>query len=195
MSGGHGVVGIDLSLTSTGLAFINPDNHRIEIATIGSKGKRADSLHSREVRITTLANNIVDWACALVDPELAVIEAPSFGSSGGSAFDRAGLWWQIVRGLRAAEVPVVQVAPTTRAKYLSGDGRADKKVVMAHAIETYTDLLMAGKRITKDDEADAIGLAAMGARWLGWPVEAYELPVKNLEAMRSPKWAESVVLS
>ena len=181
-----GVVGIDPSLTSTGLAHIDFEGNVTELYNLGRKGRRGEPLEERAERVYTLAQEIIEWTLAIETPQLVVIEAPSFGSQGGSAFDRAGVWWRVVGNLWAMGIPVAQVAPRTRAKYGTGDGRSDKKVVKAHVIETYTDILPS--RIRNDDQADALLLASMGARHLGMPIEPAGLPERNLEAMEAVVW-------
>lgn len=183
------VVGLDLSLTSTGMAIF--DNGLLtEVDNVKSKGKATDTLYDRYIRHDRLQQDILDFTLGYVGglPDLVVIESPSFGSIGGSAHDRSGLWWRVASGVMDWAVPVGMVAPTTRAKYATGSGATkDKKVVVAHVIERYVN--ESTPRITNDDQADAVALAAMGCRWLGEPVEAY-LPEANLEAMRGAKWPQ-----
>lgn len=158
------IVGLDLSLTSTGIAFAH-EYRILHTEAVKSTGKRGDSLSEREARIYDIVMR-VRGAVTRYEPVLAVIEAPSFGSQHGSAHDRSGLWWGIVRMLGLRSIPVAQVAPTQRAKYATGNGRAEKKVVHAEAIELYS-LFSA----CTDDEGDAAILAAIGSRYLGEPCE------------------------
>lgn len=178
------VIGLDLSLTSTGYAVI-VDGELVEVSTIKSKGRRGMTVRDTAFRLDQIASDIG----VVIDhhlPDLAVIEAPSFNSKGGSGHERAGLWWQVASSLMFAYgAQVCTVAPTTRAKYLSGSGRAGKDVVLAHAIHTYVK--PSGPRITGDDEADAVGLADMGARLLGEPASG-ELPEPNMNAFAG--WVE-----
>ena len=83
-------------------------------------------------------------------------------------------------------IAVATVAPSTRAKYITGDGRAKKDVVLAFAIEQY--VRESGPRIVNDDVADATGLAAMGARHLGEPLEVRSISDDQLAAMDGAKW-------
>ena len=176
------VIGIDLSLTATGLADVNLDTGTFEnVETFGTKGKRADKYAERGKRLRGMADHIVDWATAgPLDPELVVIEGPALGNTRGSQFDRSGLWWMVVDDFLSAGIRVLVVPPKTRAKYGCGNGNAGKDVVLAHVIEQYDHLTP--DRIRNDNEADAIILAAIGARYLGFPVEE-ELPESNLAAM------------
>lgn len=176
------VVGIDLSLTATGLADLDLDEGTFtNVDTYGTKGKRGDKYADRGARLLGMANHIITWATAGVyDPELVVIEGPSIGSRNGSQFDRSGLWWLVVSGLLARDIPVLVVPPKTRAKYATGNGNSGKDVVLAHVIEQYADL--ASDRIGNDNEADAVVLAAMGARYLSRAID-HDLPESNLSAM------------
>jgi Holliday junction resolvasome RuvABC endonuclease subunit len=177
------VVGIDLSLTQTGLAVIT-DGGLAETRTVKTTGKIADSLEQRKVRIFDIVNQIGGFVDRWL-PDLAVIEAPSFGSNYGSAHDRAGLWWGTVEMLMRHHIPVAQISPKQRAKYATGNGNADKKLVHGNVILTYGS---ADNPIKTNDEADATILAAMGSRYLGKIVEKYDLPDDMLVAMEKVQW-------
>jgi hypothetical protein len=96
--------------------------------------------------------------------------------------DRSGLWWLVVNGLFANDVPVVEITPNQRAKYATGKGTDDKDKVLAAVIRRYPDV-----DVTGNDVADALALAAMGRRRLGRPLEE-SLPKPNLEVMDKVRW-------
>lgn len=176
------VIGLDLSLTGAGLAEYNLDTEKFQCETFGTKGKKADTYDMRGERLQKMVDYIVSWAIAgPVDPVLAVIEAPSYGSRVGSQHDRSGLWWLVARALQARGIPLAYVAPRSRAKYATGNGNSGKDVVVAHVVQQYGDL-MDECRIANDNEADAVTLAAIGARLLGEPVEE-ALPESNLSVL------------
>lgn len=176
------IAGLDLSLTSTGIAVIY-GNGTIGTHRIQSKGKKGASIAGTAQRI----EGIVQSAIGLVADEgrlactLAVIEAPSYGSTMGSQHERGGLWWSVAIALERMGVPIATVSPQGRAKYATGKGNAGKDEVLAAVIKRYTEADVAG-----NDIADAVVLAAMGARHLGMPVD--DVPMKNLEAMAGAKW-------
>jgi crossover junction endodeoxyribonuclease RuvC len=183
------VVGIDLSLTSTGLAAIRwgdldaPRSTSIYTRRIQSKGRADASLYDRMDRVRDLRRRITDETGAA---DLVVIEGPSYAQkSAASAHDRAGLWWQIVDevedlyGCAVAEVP-----PTNRIKYATGKGNAGKDQVLAAVVKRYLDV-----DVTGNDVADSLILAAMGARYLGHPIET-SLPQTHLDAMTKIRWPE-----
>jgi hypothetical protein len=174
------VTGIDLSLTSTGVAS------SAGLWRIASKGTADADLHTRAVRLGSLAWSIVDTVAnnVAVLPDLVVIEGPSYGSRHGSAHDRSGLWWLVVDRLRAHDIPVAEVPPPSRAKYATGNGGAGKDRVLAAAIKRYPDADIDG-----NDVCDAHILRAMGLRHLGEPLEK-SLPETHLGALRRVHWPE-----
>jgi crossover junction endodeoxyribonuclease RuvC len=171
------VAGLDLSLTGTGLALI--DEGGIHTCLIKSVGKKGDSLAKRAARLAKLAAEIQAFI-----PEGAhiVIEQPAYSNSMGSMHDRSGLWWLIVGWLHPFH-NVTEVAPGTLKKFATGKGNAGKDEMLAAAIRRYPSA-----EVTDNNVADAVHLAAMGARYLGHPQEADT--VKIAEAMAVPRWSE-----
>lgn len=165
-----GVVGIDPSLSSTGLAYISPEGE-LKVSCVTSTGKQNEPVETTVQRIFHIANEVVDFV-QLHKPDLVVIENPSYGSRFGKPHDRAGLWWKIVDALVHDGYPIARVAPQTRAIYATGNGSSKKDVVVAFVRELYTDIL--GRRIPNDDIADAIVLADLGALREGYPLVEYD---------------------
>jgi crossover junction endodeoxyribonuclease RuvC len=173
------VAGLDLSLTGTGIAQVN-DSGDVSTELVKSTGKKDFTLAQTADRIGLVAGTTLNHIHSNV--ELAVVEAPSYGSSGGAAHERAGLWWEIVRGLRQRSIKVVTVAPTTLKVYACGTSKVDKDEVLAAVIRTYLQV-----NVRNNNVADAVVLAAMGARFLGFPIDS--LPDTKTRAMKTPKWA------
>lgn len=173
------VVGVDPSLTSTGLARVwaDADGLRVDTDTVTSKGSTKASWASRRGRILSLTDQIMA-ACAPVGKgTLVVMESPSYGSASTSVHDRAGLWWALYGAFTEAGAYVLPVSPSQRMKYATGSGRADKDRVLAAVVRRYLSVDVRG-----NDEADALVFAAMGARLLGMPVEE-SLPKVNASAL------------
>lgn len=154
------IVGIDASLTSTGIAMLNGDG--VYTTTRKSTGKRNDTIGQRSERLSKLADDIIDgfWdpfgnVPRLNRAELVVIEGPTPGTRGGSVWDRAGLWWAVVSKLDCDRLAIV--APSTRAKWATGNGRSDKAAVATVAARLCPDV-----ELRNSDEADALVLALMG---------------------------------
>lgn len=169
------VAGIDVSLTSTGIATLGGTTH------VPTKGHRADALAQRRARLRLITETVLTEV-GYVD--LAVIEGPSYHSIGGSAWDRGGLWWLIVDGLTARDIPVAVMPPTCRARYATGSGDGRKAAVMEAAQRRY------GALCATDDEADALILRAAGLDWLGVPLT--EVPPGHRVALAGCEWPEQV---
>ena len=188
------ILGIDPSLTCTGVAIID-DNHRAglkvtthTVETTPPKRAKGDktpaTIGERRQRLRTIR----DLALPVVRgrlADLAVIEAPSYGSVGGSSWDRAGAWWLIVDRLLSGgmSVPVAIVPPATRSVWACGSGKASKSPIAVHMSRMWPDI---DPTIT-DDEWDALALASMGAQHLG--VIGTDL-VRHWEQLAKIAWPE-----
>lgn len=171
------VVAIDASLASTGVAVHYPDG-TIVTGTIATKGKRDDTLADRRMRMRTILDGIHDyWGTC----DLIVIEGPAGAAPGGSTWDRAGLWWAIVDQV-VTYCPVAVIGPTSRAKWATGNGRADKAAVAVAMSKRAPKVELANS-----DEADALALAWMGAQWLGWRPVRNKVEQACLDAARWPE--------
>jgi len=174
------VVGLDLSLTATGTAFYDATSHSVDVDTIKSSGAKDASLFDRSVRLQVLLDRIIRKATGA---QIAVIEGPSFGQARqGGQHDRAGLWWLVVDKLIELGIIVVEVSPASRAKYATGKGNAAKDAVLAAVVRRYPTIPVAD-----NNQADAVVLVAMGARWLGTPIDD-GLPLLNVGGMTKVRW-------
>ena len=179
------VVGIDLSLTSTGLADSYGQTRRVQTKPAGTGvAEVLARLHTISEAVSNFANvYVVDPAYWEPSPALVVVEGPSFASTGGQQHTRSGLWWMAVDAVNDygivndPPIPILVVPPTTRAMYAAGKGNAGKDEVLASAIKRYP-----AWDITGNDIADAVVLCAIGARLLGQPIEG-SLPKANLRAL------------
>lgn len=171
------VIGLDLSLASTGVAWFTDDG---QAGWANPKTKPgASHLVGRWERLVTqisaveesLPNCCSTPYCPCHMPKLSgvVVEAPSYGSQGGMAHERGHLWWAVVDNLIGRNTRVAEASPKQRAKYGCGNGNGDKKAVREAVRATYGDLF--DRRIPNDDVADAVALAGLAARLCGWPVE------------------------
>lgn len=179
------VVGLDLSLTGTGLAYRSHDGDHGwgEVRTRRLTSPPAgQGIHDRSIRLRALATLIIKW-CEGAD--LAVIETPAYSRTMGSQHDRSGLWWLVVASLDHRGIPVVEVATTTLKVYGLGTGRGDKDAMVAAVVRRYGHLL---PDLATNDEADALLLADMGARHFGRPLT--DLPKTHTRAMASPSWPD-----
>lgn len=171
------VIGLDLSLTATGLALY--DGARATITT--GPGQHIEDQHDR---IAYIADEVTErtWAGTSSGPVLAVLEGPSYGSTGAHTWDRAGLWWLTYHHLHGFAVPVAVVPPSTLKRYATGKGAATK-ADMRMALFQRT-----GLDVRDDNQVDAWWLRAMGLDHLGCPV--VEVPKTHRAALEKVEWPE-----
>lgn len=169
------VAGLDLSLTSTGVAKVLPGGKmwadRIQ------PGRR-----SGHERLQYLANEIMLYVAGA---DLVVVEGPSYGSAAGQRghHERAGLWWHITYMLWIAGLGTAIAPPACLKRYATGKGNAAKDLVLAAAIRRYPAAELDG-----NDQADALILAAMGADHLGHPPA--EVPQAQRTALAKVEWGD-----
>ena len=157
------VLGLDLSLTSTGYAYRVPPNHASgqEIVT-----GRILSKHLRgPERLWFLEGQLVD-ILTFGDPfTLAVIEGYAMGFGGknpGRVFD-IGEWGGVARlCLFEHGVPIVIVSPSSLKMFATGNGGAAiKKPQVIAAIKEVWNY-----QVDQDDEADAFVAMMLGEAYL-----------------------------
>lgn len=149
------VCGLDQSLTSFGAARAS-STRPVELAR-WQPGKRAG--HDR---LQWLLGHVEEFTDGC---DFVVVEGLSFGARGSSLLDLAGLKEVICHRLWQLKIPYVLVAPTLRAKYITGKGNADKEACLIQALKRFPAAGVCG-----NDQADALTLAAMGMDWAGSPL-------------------------
>lgn len=170
------VVGIDPSLTGTGIA--TPTGVSVVTSQPGN-----GTVLDRRNRLTRMADTIAFTVLESVVPRMAlvVIEAPAYSKT-GHQHERSGLWWLLIDRLIDAGHMVCEVAPSARARYATGKGNAGKDQVIAAVVRRYP-----GVDVNSNDEADALVLRAMGCRYLGQPIDN-DLPLANRAALDKVTW-------
>ncbi len=170
------VIGLDLSLTSTGIALTNG-------TTVVIKGA-ADLGDWRLCRIRDAVAHTIDTD----KPDLAVIEdLPTHGKAAGLT----GMVHGAVRSLLIErEVPYALIAPATLKAFATGKGSGDKTPMAIAALKR------AGREFEGDkggDQCDAWWLRAAGLQWLGVP--EFELPAAQVARLDKAKWPEALEVS
>jgi len=181
-------VGIDLSLSATGIATITERIGRSPIAAVeefktvvtktgppDAKGRPTECLRDRLTRSRAIASDVCHFA---LTAELVVIEGLFTASGAGKLIDRAATWMRIVDRCLSHDVPVAVVAPTALKLPITGSGRADKAEMISALVRLWPDVLL-----KTDNEVDALALAHLGSVALGWDVV-------TLERHRVVKWTE-----
>jgi|SRR6478736_3039100 len=150
------IIGIDASLTSTGLAEYHDGAYKTHHH--GRAGKNSDTLAQRRARLDDSKLETLDWVYDNGNEvaDLVLIESHTFAAKGGSQHDRSGLWWLIVDALLANDTPIVEVSPSQIKLFATGKGNADKDAVMIATVRRFRDV-----EFSTNDEADALNLVDM----------------------------------
>lgn len=152
------VVGVDLSLTSTGIAVYDTKRGMWKFHNPKTVGHRQDTWMQQTQRIYTLANLILG---TISNHALVVVEGPSYNSVSTSVWERAALYYQLTIWLQELEIPIAVAAPKTLKLWATGTGMAGKKSVQNVAEQ------FVGRKLANNDVADATILALMGMHRLG----------------------------
>lgn len=164
------VIGLDLSLTSTGYSC---GDDRCLLTTKAKGAQRLD-----EISFAVLSK-----ALDLTDP-VVVIEGYSFASRNSQAHAIGELGGCVRMRLWQANIPYVEVPPTCRAKFATGKGNAGKGEVLS-AVSARTGIVWSGGGA--DDLCDAFLLEEMGLVKIGSP--RFSWPAVNLSAMDKVDWS------
>jgi crossover junction endodeoxyribonuclease RuvC len=171
------VLGLDLSLASTGLATYSSElgyqTRALKPPTRRSHG------HDR-----------LEWLLQTVESEfrhahLVVVEGPSYGSANRGQrghHERAGLWWLVTHALWLRMSQVAVAPPAAVKRYATGKGNASKDTVLREVTRRFADFHGG------NDEADALILAALAAEHLGHPI--VEMPAAHRTALTAVEWPE-----
>lgn len=156
------VVGLDLSLTSTGMS----DGSRHEVVQTGP-------YEEIEERLERIIRSVVQFVVggAVDPPDLVVIEGAAFAAPGTAQHELAAIRLMVRHRLWCLKIPFAMVPPATLKKYITGDGRATKPEMAACVARQYgwdpTEVKLSQGRY---DRVDALGLAAMGYDRLDEPI-------------------------
>lgn len=188
------IAGLDLSLVSAGVAVVTERDSTgaacpIILTSCGRKGREGETYKQRSRRIRKQVFDVL----ALLEPaghlDLAVIEGPIYGGTMlPSYFDRAGLFHGLYGALDARNVPVAVIPPTTGHIFTTGKGslpkdpKQFKPLILASVQKLLPDAIIAN-----DDQADALGLAWMGAMSLGIPMP-FRAQRWQYEAVHTAVW-------
>ena len=172
------VTGLDLSLTSTGVAHWTVAGGMTALVTAVVQPQSATGPGSDHVRLNCLLHEVGQHARS---SDFVVLEGPSYGSP-QKQHAMGGLWWAVAQGLWRRGTPYAVVTPHQRAKYITGKGTSGKVAVALAVSRRYPLAALEG-----DDEADALVLAVMGADYLGLP-GVVPLPKAQREVLARIDW-------
>ncbi|MFE2346158.1 hypothetical protein [Kitasatospora cineracea] len=178
------VIGLDLSLTSTGIAGVDwADALRPKT---GLRGHARLDWHLDEIKERTRAADLV------------MVEGASYGHGAQAGHhELAGLWWHVTQMLWRRGIPYAKVPPVQRIIYACGAANPAKghpqnirsrvaKGMVRDAVAQRYGLECEGAG--RYDKADAAVLAHMGRDWLGLPV--VEVPETHRRALAGVAWPD-----
>jgi Holliday junction resolvasome RuvABC endonuclease subunit len=177
------VVGLDLSLTSTGMSdgFVSRATQTGKDNPIESRLKY---IRSSVGRFVSGQDPERPWA------DLVVIEAGAFSRNLQTGHEELAALRYLIRVLMTEYyIPFAMVPPTTLKAYTAGHGKATKSEMVTALYERHgVDLSGVKVKDGRYDIADATALAAMGYEWLGEPLPTAGPPPprKSLVAVQWP---------
>lgn len=149
-------IGIDPSLTNTGVIAINEKGDLMASVSITSKpvGKKPiDEL----VRIKNIVNKIEDFISGYKEVSMVVIEGIAMMARNSTALVQlSGLNYMIRDMLLKRGVSFSIVTPTQLKKFITGKGNSQKNIIMLEVYKQY------GFSFTDDNICDAFVLAKIG---------------------------------
>lgn len=172
------VIGIDTSLTATGVAS---SLGWCDLVGYTDKKNPITKL-PHPARIAALTALATDVATLVGTPDLAVIETPAYTQSGGGAHERGWLWWDVYRRLTGRGVPIALMTPNQRMLYATGKGSGGKGGVIDAVARRWPAYETGGN----NNLADAVTLMAAGVDALGHPLAA--MPTANRAALNAIAW-------
>jgi len=199
------VYGLDLSLTSTGVACVLDPVHddagppRVWAETIKPRHRGHERLDELAGRIHTFIATArpgepgIDMTRPVPSYTFVVVEGPIYRvpkvkmgdgtreTSLRGYHERAGLWWMITHRLWRLGIPVAVAPPSSIKLFATGKGNAAKDRVFASVVRKFPD-------VESNDEADALACAAMGAAHLGVPLVQYDTTLARERALAGVEW-------
>lgn len=185
------VVGLDLSLTGSGVAVYRDERHpRLQV--IGSAPAGA-SIKDRWKRLGGQAEAIFEFIepgwledsafVSLGERSLCVVEQPAYAQTQGSQHDRSGLWWAVMSEMAEAFDLVAEVPPSTLKKFATGKGNASKAEMMARTAQDFP-----GQPFKDDNDSDALWLATMGRAHIDADLAGVSMTKYRTEALKAVGW-------
>lgn len=167
LSSGVRSMGLDISASRTGVIVSTMADGALAVVHKGSLAGDGKGFARAHRIAQAVADLVFTW-----EPDIVVIEGYAYGN----AFSLATLVeigtlvrlavWQSGRAW-------LDPAPATLKKFVTGHGHASKEKMVLEVFKRW------GIEVANHDEADGLGLSAMGLAWLG----AMTVPHSGLEAL------------
>jgi len=166
------VTGIDLSLTSTGIAVITETSRGTRLVTSVVKPDVATHYPGEHLalyelrRIDDIVNQLMKSSHR---SELVMIESPAYASKMGKSTERAALYYFTLGSLALRRQVFDTMPPTSLKKQITGSGRSDKDSMIQSIRSAWGDSGWSEEpKSGIADRADAAGLAWVAAKMAGF---------------------------
>jgi crossover junction endodeoxyribonuclease RuvC len=142
-------VGIDHSMTGTGVVVIDQDANILEKKLIKTSPEDSD-----EKRMTSIIDAL-SFIPKIVRLKSVYIEGPSFGSQGQAVLQMGALHYLVRIFLYRKKIKYKIIAPGTLKKFVTGNGNSKKEHMLLNIYKKW------GIEFADNNLADAYGLARM----------------------------------
>lgn len=178
------VVGLDLSLTSTGMS---DGQAHVTFTTTPDE--------CIEDRLMRIREECLGFVMATDDrpvARLVVVEDEAWSKAKQTGHAELSALRLMVRcALRAYRIPFAMVPPSTLKLYTTGNGRATKQQMAVAVTERHgIDLSAVKVKDGRYDQVDAAALAAMGYAYIGQPLPT-QGPPAPMRSMLAVDWPDS----
>jgi len=170
------VIGIDPSLTSTGICVMSEHGNILSTKAITSYFTGVRRLKDFKEQIIDMCQ----YVAGLKEKTSVFIEGYSFGSIGRKEFI-AELGGTIRLTLHEQELEFIDVPPTVLKKYITGKGNADKVAVGVAVMKQY------GEGFDTTDQTDAFVLCQIGLAYFGLIPNLTKVREEVIADMKKPK--------
>lgn len=149
------VLGIDPSLTGTGLCVLDDKYTILHISTLKNKLRGID-------RLIFIRNEVLGITKQF-NPEFVVLEGYAMGIRGGMVFNLGELGGVLRTAIYEHGLSYIDVPPTMLKKVVCGKGNADKNILLEQTFRRYG---VGSETLFDDNQVDAYGLARLGIDYL-----------------------------
>jgi len=168
------IIGIDPSLSSTGICTMDESGKLLFSVAINSDNTGMQRLHEIKKQIKDTIT------CYVSNKKKVFIEGYSFGSQNGR--EALGELGGVIRLMLYEEgIEFVDVPPTTLKKYVLGVGKGDKVAMAIGVLKTW------GVDFPTTDQTDAYALAQFGRGYLGAVDNLTAFRKESIDAIKNPK--------
>ena len=163
-------LGIDLSLTGTGLSVVKDDKLLFSECYKPKNKSGPDRL----IEIRHKVSEVIDK----YQPELICLEGYSFGSRGRAVFQTGELGGLIRVLLHKTGIKWLEIPPSQVKKFATGAGNCGKDIVLQQVYKRW------GMEFKTSDEADAFVLAKIGTILLGYEEKLIKAQEEVIEVLK-----------